>query len=79
MKLNAKFEREYIKNTNEKLLKIKNFEVFKSIKTGGNKYRNDAKKVYKNIIRTSNNKISTVILSANCTHLPLKNKSDTSE
>ena len=79
MKLNAKFEREYIKNTNEKLLKIKNFEVFKSIKTGGNKYRNDAKKVYKNIIRTSNNKISTVILSANCTRLPLKNKSDTSE
>ena len=79
MKLNAKFEREYIKNTNEKLLKIKNFEVFNSIKTGGNKYRNDAKKVYKNIIRTSNNKISTVILSANCTRLPLKNKSDTSE
>ena len=42
-------------------------------------YLTDAKKVYKNIIRTSNNSISTVILSANCTCLPLKNKSDTNE
>ena len=79
VKLSIKFKKEYIRSTNEKFVKIKNFWVFSSINIGGSKYLKEIKKLYKNIVKTSNNNISIVILSANWTLLSFRNKSDIKE
>lgn len=79
VKLNIRFKKEYIKSTSEKFLKIKYLGVFSNINAGGNKYLNEVKKLYKNIVKTSNSNISIVILSANWTLLSFRNKSDTIE
>ena len=65
VKLNIRFKKEYIRSTSEKFLKIKYLGVFSNINAGGNKYLNEVKKLYKNIVKTSNSNISIVILSAN--------------